>query len=102
MFRFLLRVLAVVVLAAGFASLIVDGTRSIAGAELSVTPMSAVLGSRLQLVEQVVKNIHPLLWDPVVVGLMRVPAWVGFCVAGLLILRLGRRREQFLRLTSQA
>ena len=47
MLRFLLRALALLALAAGFAAIIIDGTRSIAGAELSLTPVSDLIKPRL-------------------------------------------------------
>jgi hypothetical protein len=92
MIRFLLRLLAMLILAAGFAALIVDGTRSIAGSELNLTPLSDLLRARLPAIEQsVTRNVHPLLWDPVLKSFFRLPAWLVLAMAGLLLLKLGRR-----------
>ncbi len=93
MLRFIVRVAAMLVLAAGFAALVIDGTRSIAGGELSLTPFSDLLKSRLPGLEQAIgKNIHPLLWDPVATSLLRLPAWLVLALLGLLLLRVARRR----------
>ena len=84
MLRFLLRALALLALAAGFAAIIIDGTRSIAGAELSLTPVSDLIKPRLPGLEIAIgRNIHPLLWDPVAVSLLRLPAWAVFALVGL-------------------
>ena len=92
MLRFLVRMIALFVLAAGFADLIVDGTRSIAGGEISVTSLSVLVGARLPALEQaVVRNIHPLLWNPVLLTVLRLPASLVLALVGLLLLRAGRR-----------
>jgi hypothetical protein len=93
MFRFLVRVVGLLVLAAGFASLVIDGTKSIAGSELSLTPFSALLGARVPSLQQaVVRNIHPLLWDPVMTTFLRLPVWLVLAATGLMLLRLARRK----------
>ena len=82
------------VLAAGFAAFVVDGTRSIAASELSITPLAELLKSRLPALELMIgRNIHPLLWDPVAVGILRLPAWLVLALGGLAIMWLARRRE---------
>lgn len=94
MLRFLVRAIAMLVLAAGFAALIIDGTRTIAGQELSLTPVSELFKSRLPAFEQsIVRNLHPLLWDPLLKNLLRTPAWIALALLGLLMLRVAQRRE---------
>ena len=94
MLRFLVRAIAMLVLAAGFATLIIDGTRSIAGGGLSLTPVSELFSGRLPGIEQsIVRNVHPLLWDPVLKFLLRTPAWLALAIFGLGLLKIARRRE---------
>ncbi len=93
MFRFFIRFAAVLILASAFAALVIDGTRSIAGRGMSVTPLSDLIKSRLPALEQTVgHNIHPLLWDPVLTGLLRLPAWLVLAMGGLLLLWAAQRR----------
>lgn len=94
MFRILFRVVAALMLAAGFASLVVDGTRSIAGGEFSVTPLFDVVQTRLPGMERAVaRNIHPLLWDPVLTALLRLPVWLCLFLGGLLLMGVARTRK---------
>ena len=94
MIRFLTRAVGLLVLAAGFAVFVVDGTRSIAGGELSITPLSELLKSRLPALEQIVdRNLHPLLWDPLALGLLRLPAWLVLSLFGLLLIGVAARRK---------
>ena len=92
MLRFFVRMLGLLTLAAGFASLVVDGTRSIAGSEISLTPLSSLFTAKLPMLQKALVAIHPMLWDPVVVAILRVPLWAALAVLGLLMLRLGRKR----------
>ena len=95
--------LALLTLAAGFAAVIVDGTRSIAGNELSLTPFADLIKSRLPGLEAAIgRNIHPLLWDPVTVSLLKLPAWVIFALAGLFLLWLASRRRCVVGRSSRA
>jgi hypothetical protein len=93
MFRLLARIAGFLVLAAGFAALVIDGTRSIAGHEIILTPFGDLLRTRLPALQQaIVQNIHPLLWDPVTTGLLRLPVWLVLAAAGGLLLWVARRR----------
>jgi hypothetical protein len=95
MFRFLLRVLGLLLMAAGFVGLVIDGTRSIANSQVVLTPIGEMAFSlfprSFPLLEPAVARIHPYLWDPIVRTLLLLPASVvGFAV-GILLLWLGRR-----------
>jgi hypothetical protein len=99
MIRFLLRLIGLLALAGGFAALVVDGTRSIAASELRLLPLgdlaAAMFPARFaQLQPYVTREIHPLLWDPVLTTLLRLPAWLILAIIGLLFLRLAQRRRQ--------
>jgi hypothetical protein len=96
MVKALLRILAFLVLAAGFVAVVMDGARSLAGSELEYAPLSSALGRLLggrfdQAQAAIERNLHPLLWDPVMLGLGMAPASLVLLGLGLLLHRLGRR-----------
>ena len=96
MVRFLVRVLGLLVLAAGFVGLVVDATRSIANSRASFTPLGelakTVFPSTFPLIEPgVTRNVHPLLWDPVLTTLFLLPASVLAFALGALLLWAGQK-----------
>jgi hypothetical protein len=98
MVRFLVRLIGYVLIAAGFVSLVLDGARSIANSALQVTALGGTLASVLheryqQIQPAIERNIHPLLWDPVVLHLLRAPTALVALVLGFLLLWLGARPE---------
>ncbi len=49
----------------------------------------------LKTVQQAVEtSVHPLLWDPILSGILAVPAWMTFGALALLCLYLGRPRRR--------
>ncbi len=98
MIRFLVRLLGYGLIAAGFVALVYDGARSIANAAPLVTPLgetlSALLRERYLLIQPAIeRNIHPLLWNPVLLWVMRAPAALVALGLGFALLRLGARRD---------
>jgi hypothetical protein len=96
MFRLFLRFLGLCFLATAFVTLLGDVTRSVAGARLSVTPLGetlmAVAPGKLALAQVfVARRIHPFIWDPVLVDLMRLPVWLAAGAIGCLAIRLSRK-----------
>lgn len=96
MVRFLLRMLGYLSVAAGFVVLVLDGARSIANSALLFTRFGDTLALLLReryasLQPMVERNIHPLLWDPVLLTLTKAPTALVACVFGFLLLRLGAR-----------
>jgi hypothetical protein len=92
--RFLVRVLGYLLVAGGFVALLTDGARSIANSALRFTPLGETaltfLGERFrQLQPAVERNIHPMLWDPVLVHVLQVPTAAAGLLLGLLLLWLG-------------
>lgn len=92
--RFLVRMLGYLLVAGGFVSLLTDGARSIANSALRFTPLGeialTVLGERFgQLQPAVERNLHPMLWDPVLVHLLQVPTAAAGLLLGFLLLWLG-------------
>lgn len=91
MLRLLFRFLGILAVAAAFASMIIDGTRSIAGGALFVTPFGQTVMSFFpsrfpELQPAVERHIHPLLWDPILLTLFLLPTWLIVGMGGLLLL----------------
>jgi hypothetical protein len=96
MFRLLLRFLGLCLLATAFVTLLGDVTRSLAGARLSVTPLGetlmALAPGKLALAQAfVARQVHPFIWDLVMVDLMRLPVWLVVGAIGCLAIRLGSK-----------
>ncbi len=92
--RFMLRLLGYLLIAAGFVALVLDGTRSIANSALQFTPLGEVAATLMrdrysQLQPLIERNLHPQLWDPVLVSLLRAPASIAALLIGFFLLRLG-------------
>ena len=98
MLRFLVRALGLLLLAAGFAALIVDGTRSIAASSPSIArfgDLCSYLFPKLYPLLQpaIERNVHPLLWDPMLRGFFLVPGWIVLTAFGLLLIWMAKRRR---------
>jgi hypothetical protein len=96
MFRLFLRFLGLCLLATAFVTLLGDVTRSFAGKRLSLTPLGEALmelaPGKLALAQAFVAfRIHPFIWDPLLVDLMRLPVWLVVGAIGCLAIRLGRK-----------
>ncbi|CAM5193735.1 hypothetical protein ARD30_06530 [Bosea thiooxidans] len=96
--RFLLRLVGYLLVATGFVMVVLDGARSIANSGLRFTALGEVLASALQeryglLQPAIERNIHPLLWDPVLLTLLQAPAAFAALLLGFALLWLGRRPE---------
>jgi hypothetical protein len=96
MFRFLLRILGYLAIAAGFVLLLIDGARSIANSELMLTSLNDLglrfVGERFLLLQPAIeRQIHPLLWDPVLSNILRLPGAVPGLALGFWLLWLGRQ-----------
>ncbi len=93
MFRFLLRLTGLLSLAGAFATLLLDGTRSLAGGRILLTPIAEFIGARVSLIERGALSLHPILWNPVTTNLLRLPAWLLLTAVGLLLLQLSRQPQ---------
>jgi len=77
---------------------VIDGARSIANSALQFTALGEVLATVLRerylLIQPAIeRQIHPLLWDPVMLNLMLAPAGLIALLLGFLLLRLGATPE---------
>ncbi len=97
MFRVIIRTIGLVLLAASFAALVIDGTRSIAASKLLVTSFGDtaiyLLPNTFPALKPAVEHVHPVLWDPFLVALFLLPAFVILAVLGLLLIWMVRRRQ---------
>lgn len=97
--RFLVRVIGFLAVATGFVALIIDGTRSLADSRLTYTPVRSIVepfaGARLaDFGAMIQRDIHPLLWDPVLVTLLNLPLAAVGLVLGFLLMRLGQPKPE--------
>jgi hypothetical protein len=96
MLRLAFRFSGFLTVAAAFTSLIVDGTRSIAEGAVSITSLGQTAAAFFPaqfsaLGPAIERNIHPLLWNPVLTTLFWLPTWLVVGLFGLLLLTLTRK-----------
>ena len=95
MIRLLFRFLGVLLLAAAFAALIIDGTKSIAASAVIYTPTAdtaaQIFPDKFKLLQPALEHFHPLLWNPGMTAILRLPVWIIIAVFGMICLLLGRR-----------
>jgi len=90
--KFLARSLGLLLIAAGFVGLVIDGTRSIVNNAVSFASIGKVAGAIFpngiaSLEGSIAQRGYPWLWDPIVTGLLQMPASItGFLVGALLML----------------
>jgi hypothetical protein len=94
--KFLARSLGLILVAAGFVGLVIDGTRSIVNNSLSFASVASMIDALVSggisgLQEKVTSQVHPLLWDPVLVHLVQLPASVTGFFLGAFLLWLGQK-----------
>ena len=95
MIRLTFRFLGMLLLAAAFAALIIDGTKSIAASTVIYTPTAdtaaQIFPEKFKLLQPALAHIHPLLWDPTMTSILRLPVWIIIAVFGMICLLLGRK-----------
>ncbi|HEY8381336.1 MAG TPA: hypothetical protein VIL09_04205 [Microvirga sp.] len=96
MLRFLARTLGLILVAAGFVGLVLDGTKSIANSRVMFTPLGelgfALFPRQFPLIEPgITRHVHPFLWDPILLNLFLLPASVLGFALGALLLWLGQK-----------
>jgi hypothetical protein len=96
----LLRFLASVVLMVAVIAAVNDVTRSMAAGDRLPPVSTYEHWSKLAPVtltatrNAVQRNTHPLVWDPVLTTILRLPAWALFGVLAALLAYAGRRRRE--------
>jgi hypothetical protein len=94
--RLLFRLLAMVALAIAVIMAVLDATRTVAASQLVMTPLAtswlAVSPETLNTVQEFVRaKIHPLVWDPVITGILNQPGFIVFGVLAFLLYAIGRK-----------
>ena len=97
MLRVLLRFAGLMLLAAGFAALVVDGARSIASNAVVLTSVGETIAqlapAKYPLLQATIeKRFGPVAWDPVMVMLLALPNWLAAGGLGALLFLATRRR----------
>jgi hypothetical protein len=95
MVRSTLRFFGLFLLAAAFAVLMIDATRSIASKSLIVMELgqtaSSLAPAKLASLQDAVKNhAHPFVYDPILVDFLRLPTFLFIAALGALFFRLAR------------
>jgi hypothetical protein len=92
----LARFFGLVLVAAGFVGLVIDGTRSIVNNSLSFVSVEGLINSFVSggvagLHDRVAAHLPTVLWDPVLLSLIHLPASVTGFLFGSLLLWLGQK-----------
>jgi hypothetical protein len=94
--RIFIRILGLALLAGAFAAGVIDGARSIAADQLSLTPMGATaywaFPNKFPLLQSFVEHINPLLWNPVLLHILMLPTWLVLGILGLGLMYVTRKR----------
>ena len=97
MIRFLLRFLGLWALAAGFITVVYDGTKSIADNTLYFTRISDawtnIHQSSLIALQPTLERYATWLWKPMMTTLLDQPVWLAFVVVGAILILLGRKKK---------
>lgn len=96
MLRFLFRFLATISLAIAVVMAVLDATRSVAASALVMTPLGEswlsvspdTMASTQKFTEE---TLHPLLWHPVMTGILQMPGFAVFGALALLLYVIGHR-----------
>ncbi len=95
MLRFLIRALGLLILAGAFASAVIDGARSLADRQVMLTPFGVLLGevfpAKIAALPALAHKVQPWLWDPVLLYILYVPAFLDLAVIGLILMLVARR-----------
>ncbi len=99
MLRFLSRFLGLWLMAGALVALVVDGAKSIASGSLFTTPLGvmwySVSPATLNGAQAgIQRNVSPVLWDPVIVDILRAPGFVVFGILGAILLLAGRKKRR--------
>ena len=92
--KFLARGLGLLLVAAGFIGLVIDGTRSIVNNEVALASLGTVVGTVFpgwMPGAGAAQRSYPWLWDPVAAHLFQLPASLTGFLLGALLLWLGQK-----------
>ncbi|MGO4386710.1 PetM family of cytochrome b6f complex subunit 7 [Microvirga sp. 2YAF29] len=94
--KFVARTLGLLLVAAGFVGLVIDGTRSMVNQSVSFVSIEGAAGTLFPgavkgLEGQLAGQTYSWLWDPFMVQLLQLPASVTGFLIGALLLWLGQK-----------
>ncbi|HZH08997.1 MAG TPA: PetM family of cytochrome b6f complex subunit 7 [Microvirga sp.] len=94
--KFLARSFGLLLVAAGFIGLVIDGTRSIVNHTVSFVSISSAVGTLfpggpMGFEGQVAARTYPWLWDPFVSHVLQFPASVSAFLVGAMLIWLGQK-----------
>jgi hypothetical protein len=97
--KFLARSLGLLLVAAGFVGLVIDGTRSMVNHTVSFVSLEGAVGTLFPgavtgLQGNIADRTYSWLWDPYVVQFLQLPASVTAFLVGALLLWLGQRHME--------
>ena len=99
--RFIIRLIGVILFAAAFVILVIDGTRSIAGNALYLSSLSESVSllwpAGMENVEASLRSLWDGLWDPIGAWIFARPAFVVLGITGLLLMLIGRAPPHMVR-----
>jgi hypothetical protein len=99
--RFLVRFIGVLIFAAAFVMVVIDGTRTIAANQLSLSSLSEAVSilwpAAMGSIQTTLSSAHPALWYPAGQWLFAQPAFAVLGILGLLLLILGRKRAAMVK-----
>ena len=106
MLRKCAQLLGWILIATGFCVGVLDGTRSIADNAVELTPLGAsgfwLLPKYFAMLEPAItRNIHPLLWDPLLINILLLPTVVVLFVGGTMLLIAGKGKSDVVALPDQ-
>ena len=99
MIKAVFRFLGLLILALALITAVLDIARSIADSTVIMTPLGKdwydLSVNSLNLAQATVQRyLHPLIWDPVVQGILQLPSWIVFTAIALLFLWIGRKKRR--------
>ena len=99
MIRFLFRLLATIALAVAVIMAVLDATRTVAAGEWVITSLGTswmmLSPGTLESAQKAVETgLHPALWDPVALFVLKSPGFVVFAVIAFLLYAIGRRPQR--------
>jgi hypothetical protein len=99
--RFLVRFIGTLIFAAAFVMVVIDGTRTIAASQLSLSSLSEAVSilwpDAVKGIEAGLSSAHPVLWNPAGAWLFAQPAFAVLGILGLLLLIIGRKKPDMVK-----